>query len=94
MCFCVCISHNIHSSSSAQDPHLVKDVYKTCKENQHRMKVDPFEVMLMRMGFNIANSNGEGDSDEGEEPGEGGTGGRGDHRPPGWLNDPAACRQS
>ena len=46
------------------------------------MKVDPFEVMLMRMGFNIASSNGEGDSDEGEESDEGGNqrGGRG--RPP------------
>ena len=67
------------------------DVYKTCKDNQHRMKVDPFEVMLMRMGFNIANSNGDGDSDEGEESGEVGQlrGGHGQ-----LFNDPAACRQS
>ena len=72
---------------------MVKDVYKTCKDNQHRMKVDPFEVMLMRMGFNVASSNG-GDSDEGEESeeGENHRGGRG--RPPGWMQDPAACRQS
>ena len=56
------------------------------------MKVDPFEVMLMRMGFNIASSNGEGDSDEETEETESRRGGRG--RPPGWMNDPAACRQN
>lgn len=70
----------------------MKDVYKTCRENQQRMKVDPFEVMLMRMGFNVARNGESSDEDNGapEEEGGGG-GGRGGHA---WLQDPAACRQS
>lgn len=32
----------------------VKDGVKVCLENQKRMRVDPFEVMLMRMGFQVA----------------------------------------
>ncbi len=35
----------------------VGDVYKVCKLNQKRMKVDPFEIMLMRMGLRMANTN-------------------------------------
>lgn len=34
----------------------VKDRVKVCLDNQRRMKVDPFEVMLMRMGFHVAMS--------------------------------------
>ena len=67
---------------------------RVCRDNQKRMKVDPFEVMLMRMGFNVTRGNGdsEGDGEEGEE-GEGeGEGGR--RGPPAWVQDPAACRQS
>ena len=32
----------------------VKNRTKVCSENQRRMKVDPFEMMLMRMGFQVA----------------------------------------
>ena len=66
-------------------------MYKACQENQKRMKVDPFEVMLMRMGFNIAHNNGEsdeGEDEEGPERRDGGGGG-----PAAWV-DPSACRQS
>ena len=73
-----------------QEPRLVKDVYKTCQENQKRMKVDPFEVMLMRMGFHVSR-NGESSDDEDYGGGEGGARDRGGHA---WLQDPSACRQS
>ena len=74
-----------------QEPRLVKDVYKTCQENQKRMKVDPFEVMLMRMGFHVSR-NGESSDDEEHSGGEGGGArDRGGHA---WLQDPSACRQS
>ena len=32
----------------------VKNKVKVCSENQRRMTVDPFEMMLMRMGFQVA----------------------------------------
>ena len=32
----------------------VKDRVKVCSDNQKRMRVDPFEIMLMRMGFQVA----------------------------------------
>lgn len=73
-----------------QEPRLVKDVFKTCRENQKRMKVDPFEVMLMRMGFHVSR-NGESSDDEEHGGGEGGGRDRGGHA---WLQDPSACRQS
>lgn len=71
----------------------MRDVYKACRENQQRMRVDPFEVMLMRMGFNISRNNGDSSDEEhdGEEGGARGRGGRGAHA---WLQDPGACRQS
>ena len=69
-----------------QDTRVVGDVYKVCRDNQQRMKVDPFEVMLMRMGFNVAR-NGEDDSGD---RGQGGAGGVGQS----WIQDPASCRQS
>ena len=37
-----------------KDSVEVRDKVKACTENQKRMKVDPFEVMLMRMGFQVA----------------------------------------
>lgn len=40
------------------DTRVVSDLIKVSKENQHRMGVDPFEVMLMRMGFRLAMSEG------------------------------------
>ena len=40
------------------DTRVVKDMLKVCKNNQHRVKVDPFEVMLMRMGFRLAMAEG------------------------------------
>lgn len=36
------------------DSRVILDLVRVCKENQHRMGVDPFEVMLMRMGFRLA----------------------------------------
>ena len=57
------------------------DMFKSSQENQKRMKVDPFEVMLRRMGFQIrmsANQEGGG----GEEGAEAAS------------IDPMACRQS
>lgn len=36
------------------DAEVVKEQVKVCTDNQKRMKVDPFEVMLMRMGFQVA----------------------------------------
>ena len=71
----------------------MKDVYKACRENQQRMRVDPFEVMLMRMGFNISRNN-EDSSDEENEGDEGGARGRGGRGAHAWLQDPGACRQS
>ena len=38
-------------------PHsdkVVEDAFKVCKANQQRMKMDPFEIMLMRMGLRMA----------------------------------------
>lgn len=32
----------------------IKDRVKVCLDNQKRMRVDPFEIMLMRMGFQVA----------------------------------------
>ena len=84
--------HDVHTCvhlSFEKEPRLIKDVYKACRDNQHRMKVDPFEVMLMRMGFNVARSNGES-SDEGEDE----RGDHGDRGGPAWVQDPSACRQS
>ena len=60
-----------------QDERVVKDAHKDQK-NQQRMKVDPFEIMLMRMGFHVAAVN--------EKPIDNG--------PHGWIEDPTGCRQS
>ena len=37
-----------------KDSEVVREQVKVCMDNQKRMKVDPFEVMLMRMGFQVA----------------------------------------
>jgi len=36
------------------DTRVVKDIARVSQNNQHRVKADPFEVMLMRMGFRLA----------------------------------------
>lgn len=80
---------------------VVSDLIKVCKDNQHRMGVDPFEVMLMRMGFRLQAMTEEGvqqptvEQREGEGPG----GGRGeamdeDEGDMRWVNHPSNCRQS
>lgn len=38
---------------STADPRTVDDIYKVCKSNQTRMRMDPFEIMLMRMGLRM-----------------------------------------
>lgn len=55
---------------------VVPDLVRVSKENQHRMGVDPFEVMLMRMGFRLAGmgeeggaQGGAGEEVRGEDPG-------------------------
>lgn len=40
------------------DTRVVQDIIKVSKSNQHRVKVDPFEMMLMRMGFRLAMAEG------------------------------------
>lgn len=83
---------------------VVSDLVKVCKDNQHRMGVDPFEVMLMRMGFRLQAMAEEGSAEgqpryqqpadqEGEGPGGRGEAmdEEGDLR---WVNNPANCRQS
>ena len=68
-----------------QDERVVEDVYKVCKENQQRMKVDPFEIMLMRMGFHVSAANEGSDENQGAAVDDG---------PHGWIEDPTGCRQS
>lgn len=72
-------SGELESNSSSK---VVPDLIQACKENQHRMGVDPFEVMLMRMGFRLAMSEEGtveqhvvGEEGMGEEPGVGDGGG-------------------
>ena len=36
------------------DTRVVNDIIRVSKNNQNRVKVDPFEVMLMRMGFRLS----------------------------------------
>ncbi len=74
---------------------LVTELDKVTNENQKRMSHDPFEVMLMRLGFNIALSRDapppdpapQADSDEEQEERGGGDGVQ-------WIEDPQRCRQS
>jgi WD and tetratricopeptide repeat-containing protein 1 len=40
-----------------------------CKNNQRSMRIDPYAIMLMHMGFSLQGNSYNGDSDE-EEPGE------------------------
>ena len=41
-------------SPDEDDPSVVPNVLLVSHDNQQRMRVDPFEVMLMRMGFRLA----------------------------------------
>ena len=87
------------------EERLVHDVYKACRDNQRRMKIDPFEVMLMRMGFNLGGARGREDEEGGEAEGEEERGGtREQERGSGrreddglghaWIEDRTSCRQS
>ena len=73
-----------------EEKRCVKDVYKACRDNQQRMKVDPFEVMLMRMGFNI------GGTEETRESSQSRRRGRDQRDDLGhaWIEDRTSCRQS
>lgn len=79
---------------------VVSDLVRVCKDNQHRMGVDPFEVMLMRMGFRLQAMAEEGAAEgnrpaEQEGPGGGGRGEAMDEEADlGWVNNPSNCRQS
>ena len=88
---------------------VVSDLVKVCKDNQHRMGVDPFEVMLMRMGFRLAMAEAGGGEGGGasNQQGEGPVaaaaaedGNRGTEEPMDeegvlrWVDNPANCRQS
>lgn len=35
---------------------VVRDVHKVCELNQNRMRLDPFEIMLMRLGLRVGQS--------------------------------------
>ena len=37
-----------------EEGRVVEDAFKVSKANQQRMKMDPFEIMLMRMGLRMA----------------------------------------
>ena len=81
------------AAGGEKDDRVIPDCGKVCRENQHRMKVDPFEIMLMRMGFHVALAQ------EHNPPGGGGAGGEGvgggeDDDSHGWIEDPTGCRQS
>lgn len=90
------------TGTELESDRVVSDRVKVCKDNQHRMGVDPFEVMLMRMGFRIQAMAEEG-SAEGhrhQQPMEqgGGAGGRGEAMDEEgemrWMNNASNCRQS
>lgn len=75
-------------ATGEKDDRVIPDCGKVCRENQHRMKVDPFEIMLMRMGFHVALA--QEHNPPGGARGEGGE----DDDAPGWIEDPTGCRQS
>ena len=62
---------------SESDARVVSDLARVSRENQHRMGVDPFEVMLMRMGFRLAEDLQGRWGGEGPRGGGGGGGGVG-----------------
>ena len=76
-----------------EDDRVIPDCGKICRENQHRMKVDPFEIMLMRMGFHVALAQEHAGPDN-QQGGRGGGGGGEEEGAPGWMEDPTGCRQS
>jgi WD and tetratricopeptide repeat-containing protein 1 len=92
----------VSSGVSTNSSRVVSDLVSVCKENQHRMGVDPFEVMLMRMGFRLQAMTEEGGAER-QRPTE--QHGRGEEAVDGqaevmeegdarWLNNPTNCRQS
>ncbi len=70
------------------DLRVVQDFHRATRENQQRMKVDPFEIMLMRMGFHFAVAN------EREIGPRRRDGDDSDEDTPVWVEDPTSCRQS
>ena len=93
-----------------ESSRVVSDLVKVCKDNQHRMGIDPFEVMLMRMGFRLAMADeGAAAAYQPQQRGGGGAGGGagggggggGEGQEPmedagevRWINNPSNCRQS
>lgn len=68
---------------SFEDDRVVEDIFKVSKENQKRMRMDPFEVMLMRMGLRMAMSG------ENQMPPDQDVGGAGI-----YIERTGSCRQS
>ena len=96
----VCSEPDSTSRVEPDSSRVISNFVKVCKDNQHRMGVDPFEVMLMRMGFRLQAMAEEGGV-EGHRPaeGEGPGGGQGeamvdDEGEFRWINNPSNCRQS
>ena len=49
----------------ADNDRVIQDIFKISHANQSRMKMDPFEIMLMRMGLRpVENENGDEYRDE------------------------------
>ena len=52
-------------SKDADNERVMADIFKISQANQSRMKMDPFEIMLMRMGLRpVENENGDEYRDE------------------------------
>ena len=61
---CILATSGIESVIKIWEPHPLDtvdtktiddvNVYKVCQLNQRRMRIDPFEIMLMRMGLRMA----------------------------------------
>lgn len=80
------------SRGDDDDPRVVQDFHRVSRDNQQRMKVDPFEIMLMRMGFQVAMANEGAQANPSARRREGGE--DNDEEVPFWVEDPTSCRQS
>ena len=60
----------------SENPKLISDRDGVSSANQRRMRADPFETLLMNMGYEFRARGDDGDDDGGEDDdGEGGGGG-------------------
>ncbi len=91
---------DMDGANGSSGGRVISDLFRVCKENQHRMGMDPFEVRLMRMGFILTMA-----EEAAQNPHRGGGGGGASHRGEGqgdpmdqgdlsWIENPANCRQS